>query len=503
MLRLLRLSIPVAIISAVLYGLIILWTSLALAQTETPTSTVTKTRTPSGTPTQTPTASPTTAGCGQDRFWVGGSGDTSDSAHWSCTTGGPGGAPLPDSTTNCLFDQNSFSAGGQTVCNQGVTCKDFTWTNATNAPTLSASGLCVADIFVYGNFTLIVGMTVDSSLFVAFPALSGSFTVDSAGHTLSGVNFKGSNVCDSAPPVPQWSLVSDLTVGATAFLNSGMFNLNGHRLTTEGFDMACAGSDGVSPGTETLAGTGAIHIITAGGTQIFLHEGGLVNACAPIIFEDSLGGSGQFSTNGDFLNPPTTVYLAACFETGANIRILPTFDALNLPPQAPQQINHLSIEPGATVWVDDLLTDTNITQLDCTGTVLSPLTITGTSGGGGPYGLIVTNTVACDYATITSSRCTSNGGSCYAGTHSVDGGFNAGWVFTDPPAATPGPVISCDTIPSPVCDTPTPTPTATSMDTPTGTVTSTPTPKHCKTFTPTPTPTGSPIVAHQMPWFFE
>jgi len=50
-----------------------------------------------------------------DRYWVGGSGNWSNTAHWSVTSGGTGGASLPDSQTSCYFDANSFSGAAQTV----------------------------------------------------------------------------------------------------------------------------------------------------------------------------------------------------------------------------------------------------------------------------------------------------------------------------------------------------------------------------------------------------
>ena len=47
------------------------------------------------------------------RYWVGGSGNWSDDMHWSRYSGGPGGAPAPDSGTTAVFD--GFSGGTCTV----------------------------------------------------------------------------------------------------------------------------------------------------------------------------------------------------------------------------------------------------------------------------------------------------------------------------------------------------------------------------------------------------
>jgi hypothetical protein len=49
------------------------------------------------------------------RYWVGNSGDWNDSAHWSYTSGGPGGAPVPDETCDVVIDVNSITLPDQTI----------------------------------------------------------------------------------------------------------------------------------------------------------------------------------------------------------------------------------------------------------------------------------------------------------------------------------------------------------------------------------------------------
>lgn len=50
-----------------------------------------------------------------DRYWIGNSGNWSDTAHWSTSSGGPGGAAVPTLTDDVHFDNNSFSTTGFTV----------------------------------------------------------------------------------------------------------------------------------------------------------------------------------------------------------------------------------------------------------------------------------------------------------------------------------------------------------------------------------------------------
>src|SRR3989338_3287865 len=49
------------------------------------------------------------------RFCVGGTGNTSDTAHWSATTGGAGGETVPVAGDSVDFDSNSGTAATVTV----------------------------------------------------------------------------------------------------------------------------------------------------------------------------------------------------------------------------------------------------------------------------------------------------------------------------------------------------------------------------------------------------
>jgi hypothetical protein len=99
-----------------------------------------------------------------DRYWVGGSGQWSNTAHWSTTSGGSGGASLPDSQTSCFFDANSFSGASQTVAldTDGV-CWNVNWTGATHNPT-----------FNFGTSTLTVGGVLTQIAAMSFGGSTGS-----------------------------------------------------------------------------------------------------------------------------------------------------------------------------------------------------------------------------------------------------------------------------------------------------------------------------------------
>lgn len=49
------------------------------------------------------------------RYWVGNTGYWNDTAHWSLTSGGTGGAPVPTANNDVYFDSNSFTEEGQHI----------------------------------------------------------------------------------------------------------------------------------------------------------------------------------------------------------------------------------------------------------------------------------------------------------------------------------------------------------------------------------------------------
>lgn len=74
-------------------------------------------------------------------YWVGGSGtwDSSTTTNWSLSSGGSGGAGVPTSSDNAVFDSNS-GAGTVTIDAAGVECTDFTYTSSVGNLDFDGSG---------------------------------------------------------------------------------------------------------------------------------------------------------------------------------------------------------------------------------------------------------------------------------------------------------------------------------------------------------------------------
>jgi hypothetical protein len=63
-----------------------------------------------------------------DRYWIGGSGDWNVTSEWSTTSGGTGGASVPTSADNAIFDAASSAAHYTVTITDNATCANLTFT---------------------------------------------------------------------------------------------------------------------------------------------------------------------------------------------------------------------------------------------------------------------------------------------------------------------------------------------------------------------------------------
>lgn len=137
------------------------------------------------------------------RFWVGGTGtwDSSDTTHWSATTGGSSGASVPGSSDTASFDANS--GGGTCTVNTTVALQQLSLNNYTgtldfsannNNVTLSGSvGLSFQDSL--GTHTLNMG---NGTWTMTNAPSSGTATVWNASNANLTLNANGSTLDFSA-----------------------------------------------------------------------------------------------------------------------------------------------------------------------------------------------------------------------------------------------------------------------------------------------------------------
>lgn len=134
------------------------------------------------------------------RYWIGNSGDWTDTAHWSATSGGAGGATEPGDTDAVIFDANSITADGASVASvsdTGIGSLDLSALTNTVNLVLNAG---VGDLKIHGNFT--------GSSKATFPAsTNGISLLPTSGDTLCNFTQNGTTINVS------------LTVGHTGDLN--------------------------------------------------------------------------------------------------------------------------------------------------------------------------------------------------------------------------------------------------------------------------------------------
>jgi gliding motility-associated-like protein len=133
---------------------------------------------------------------GGSRYWVGGSGDWNQSAHWSTTSGGPGGACIPTVANDVFFDANSFSSGSSavTISAGNAYCRNMNWTGAAFAPVFTKPDALSMEI--WGNIILNPAVTMNArviftgatnSTFTSNGSTSGNldmYVLKSEGYTL-------------------------------------------------------------------------------------------------------------------------------------------------------------------------------------------------------------------------------------------------------------------------------------------------------------------------------
>lgn len=181
-----------------------------------------------------------------DLFWVGGDGDWSDAANWSFTSGGPGGACLPNGNTNVFFDTNSFTAPNQivNVDVDQISCLDMDWSGVSNAPTFQTLNSTILSVF--GSLTLDQSITWNHIGITQFLGSLTGNTISMAGQEMRGnVQFDGSG--------GEWILQDSFRVFDAIYLNNGHLNSNNQYIETYQFYSNTENPRRLSLGSSTLS----------------------------------------------------------------------------------------------------------------------------------------------------------------------------------------------------------------------------------------------------------
>ena len=192
------------------------------------------------------------------RYWVGGTGtwDATTTTNWSTSSGGAGGASVPTSLDNVVFDASSSTANvaytvtigtGATVRAKAITMGG---PGAGNNITWAGSGTMV----MHDDFDLTAGTADCTRTFTGAIVLSGStsgLTFNSNGVTLASViTVNGVS--------SQWALAGALDIGSsTLTVTNGSFDLATYNLTASSISSDNGNSRTIDfdTGTTTLSGS--------------------------------------------------------------------------------------------------------------------------------------------------------------------------------------------------------------------------------------------------------
>jgi hypothetical protein len=169
-----------------------------------------------------------------DRYWVGNTigqttWDNVAGSKWATTSGGAGGASVPNAGDNVIFDTNS-GTGTVTVNTVNASCANFTLT-ATQALLIQSSGSF--DVDVNGSVLSLVAGGSASVAFLRF-RFSSATTLTTNGKAIGNMQI-------GALPATVIQLADNLTITDSFDLTQGTFTTNNFNVTV-GANFSCTGS---------------------------------------------------------------------------------------------------------------------------------------------------------------------------------------------------------------------------------------------------------------------
>ena len=182
------------------------------------------------------------------RYWVGGTGNWSDTARWSTSSGGAGGASVPRSHDDVVFDTLSNLTAYTATINAvtgGIRCKSLTIAPpATGNITLAGS---TAIVGIHGNVTLpATGLTrtYSGNIILSGSTIGKTFTTN--GVTLENNTTVNGVGCG-------WTLGSALNTSSGAFtITNGSFDTGNYTVSCRNFISENSNSRTITLGSSTV-----------------------------------------------------------------------------------------------------------------------------------------------------------------------------------------------------------------------------------------------------------
>jgi hypothetical protein len=233
-----------------------------------------------------------------DRYWVLGTGtwSSTNTANWSASSGGAGGASVPTASDNVFFDANSNVGTGAftvTMANTPRVCNDFTASGLDGTMTLAGTSI---------GLTVSGSLTFQATNFTRTYTGTTTFNATTTGKTITtnGVAFGAAVTFDGVGG--SWILQNAMSIGGTnqsTTLTNGTLDLASYTLTTGLFtstnsntrtiafgtgQISCTGTGTVwTTSTQTnltTTGTQVVNVTSTGSTAITVNYGAMSEANA-------------------------------------------------------------------------------------------------------------------------------------------------------------------------------------------------------------------------------
>ena len=183
----------------------------------------------------------------QTYYWVGNSGNWSDLSHWATTSGGTTNhTELPGPENDVVFDENSFTALGQTVTIdlESSYCRDFNTLDVEFLPTIQGVGF-YDELNIHGDLLIGANTTIDFRVVLLMGA-------DEVHITSNGVNL-GPQIFLRSAGGGEYHLDDALSV-ANLYIYTGSFYSHGHDITaTQRVYIQTSDVQGVYMSTSTVS----------------------------------------------------------------------------------------------------------------------------------------------------------------------------------------------------------------------------------------------------------
>lgn len=234
------------------------------------------------------------------RYWVGGTGNWSNTLRWSTSSGGAGGASIPRSHDDVVFDSGSNATGYIAIVDVitgGIRCKQLTISGPLSGNlTLSGS---TAIVGVHNNVTFPSTGFINS--YSGPITLSGSTTGRT--FTTNGVSLTSSITINGVDC--GWNLGSNLITTNFLDVTNGSINLNTFNLNVNTFNSANNNSRTINFNTGTITVSGIFTFGTTEGNRTnltFIAGSSQLNLSA---ISASFSGNNQTFNNVAFTNTST------------------------------------------------------------------------------------------------------------------------------------------------------------------------------------------------------